>query len=335
MIFTKYPKILVTSHISPDPDAISSALFTYKVLKHNFPELEVEISFEDSVSETFDFLVGFEHIQHINFLDKIDSFEPDLVVFTDSQGPRRVTKAESKIIEERLAKAKPFEGLIIDHHERVGIYKPSTYINYEYSSAVHTCYEFLIHNCGLDTYPAFAETALLGIITDTGRFLFPDKHRKETFEQVLRLELLGAKINEIESRLSKVELVNTKILSHLLQNLQTEHNYSFSFLSEECFVELKKQHISKDTYSVTRGNFNNIFLTKITGFDYGFMVSPDFDTLNMYSVSFRGLEDSVDTTLFTSKLGGGGHKGASAARFEAKSLEDAIYKVKQAIQKSI
>jgi nanoRNase/pAp phosphatase (c-di-AMP/oligoRNAs hydrolase) len=51
----------------------------------------------------------------------------------------------------------------------------------------------------------------------------------------------------------------------------------------------------------------------------------------LYGVSLRSVNGTKDVSKIANQLGGGGHKGASGARFEAEDIDAALEKVKQVI----
>src|SRR3990167_6708659 len=56
-------KILVTSHISPDPDAVCSTLLLGTALKTNYPDKNTEMVLEEHPAKALDFLDGYQQIK--------------------------------------------------------------------------------------------------------------------------------------------------------------------------------------------------------------------------------------------------------------------------------
>src|SRR5437016_13425589 len=88
-------KILITSHISPDPDAISSVLLLGRTLMENFPTKHVLMSLEEKPSRDLSFLAGYSQIVFKPVVETLGSFIPDLLAVVDANNYARISRNDS------------------------------------------------------------------------------------------------------------------------------------------------------------------------------------------------------------------------------------------------
>jgi nanoRNase/pAp phosphatase (c-di-AMP/oligoRNAs hydrolase) len=69
----------------------------------------------------------------------------------------------------------------------------------------------------------------------------------------------------------------------------------------------------------------NEYVRTIENNNWGFVITPILEEENHYKVSFRAINGTVDTSVFSRTFpGGGGHQGASGCDFEATDIKKAI-----------
>ncbi len=148
--------ILVLSHLSPDGDAIGSALAVYNTLLNI--NKNVDIILED-VPKIFSFLKGYDKIKQTS---EIDSY--DLVIVVDCSKVDRI--GQDKNYFEHAKKT-----LNIDHHIR-----NTKFGDYNYISVTSpACSEYLVNifdNLSYEITKEIAECLMVGILTDTGGFQY-------------------------------------------------------------------------------------------------------------------------------------------------------------------
>ncbi len=171
--------ILISTHKSPDGDAIGSALGLYHFLK-SFGKEDVEVLIQDKYADNMLWLEG---VDKINIVDQNPIFaselinKADLLFIVDYNAFHRAGS-----IGESLNSISKENIILIDHHPQ-----PDDIANYLISdtskcSASQMVYEF-INNLGeMDKLNVAAGEAIYtGIMTDTGSFRFPqtssDTHR--------------------------------------------------------------------------------------------------------------------------------------------------------------
>jgi bifunctional oligoribonuclease and PAP phosphatase NrnA len=324
-------RILITSHISPDPDAVSSVLLLGRTLKSNYPDKETRMILEEKPSRNIDFLEGYDQIKFGGLLDEAESFAPDLFVMVDVANLARISRLDGEKIRVTL-KSNQTKIVIIDHHEELGKDHSEIYINEQLAATVQQIYKLCFNQMGLQKPEGYAETTLLGIITDTNRFKYQNPKHAETFKVVDELLDSGASIEKIENITERYNPDQIEAFVELLKNLGAENDYNYSFLSDGFMDEWQSKDKSFDSIKNGSDLFINQFLRNYNGNYWGFVVFKDYlSGSDTYSARFRAIEGSRDVSILSSKLGGGGHKGAAGAKFEANSVQAAIDKVKSII----
>jgi bifunctional oligoribonuclease and PAP phosphatase NrnA len=323
----KSKNILVTSHLSPDFDAVSSALFTTQIIAHNQQKSTVQCVFEDVPPHKLSFLPGFEQIVNKNLWQHIQETTPDLIIITDANAFGRISRTDAADIELWIAKHQ-VPVVILDHHEVVHEYKTPYFYTHQYSSAAEEVYTTFVDELGLEVYPDYAETVLVGIVSDTGRFLYKNAHHRHTFALVSTLLEAGASIETLNSKTARYQSEEIAIVAELLTNITISDPYNYSYLDDDTVTRLIKSGISPETISAATGMFSNQYLRSIDTATYGFIVMQDpVLGTGHYKGSFRALNDSVDTSVWANALGGGGHKAASGFKFAAHNLSEALAKI--------
>lgn len=329
-------RIFITSHFGPDPDAYASMLFTYGVLIENFPEKEIMVFNTGDLSSSFNFLKHFEKIQTGDFFESLNKFSPDLLIILDVPELARITRNNLEESREYISRNN-LKTLWIDHHQVQDYDEKTILVNELRSSAVETAYKFFVWDNKLELFDGVANIVLLGIVGDTGRFMYKNSFHRDTFSIVSEMLDLGGSIEYIETRTKHFSNAFIQIYAEVLNNLKEEKEYNYTFVSEEKIYSL----ISPENKEDIRSGYHNAMDTFIRNYGkntWGFIVLPDIDRgRGFYKVSFRATNESgIDTTKFTSALGGGGHKPASAAAgIKAENIFEAIKIIQEVIRKNL
>ena len=135
-------RILVTSHISPDPDAVCSVLLTGLSLKLNFPDKDVELVLEENPSRDISFLDGYQDIEFKDVLQETAEFKPDLFIMLDAPNFERCSRRDGPKLRQQLSDLQT-KVVIIDHHEEHGRDEADFYLNNRRPATAQELYEFL------------------------------------------------------------------------------------------------------------------------------------------------------------------------------------------------
>jgi phosphoesterase RecJ-like protein len=317
-------RVFITSHISPDPDALSSLLLMGRALKENFPEKEVCMALEEKPVD-LSFIPGFDDVQYGSVQEILRDFKPDLFILLDGNNYERCSRHDGQAIRDMIAE-KGMKTIIIDHHQQEGKDDVDLFINNDSPATVMDVYDICFKEMDLKQPESAAMTAMVGFYADTGGFIYVKAGgQKKMFAFAEELVTAGADIEKIKNRLETYSEADMTVLSELAANIAHSDGYTYSFLSDE-FVN-NWQEAGHDYLQLQRpiNNFLNNYIRNIGGRTWGFLVYKNIaQGEDIYSASFRSQAGQPDVSLYAAKLGGGGHKPAAGAKFEAGSLEDAI-----------
>jgi phosphoesterase RecJ-like protein len=324
-------RILILSHTSPDPDALTSVLFTVKVIQNMFPAKSIKGNLEGSMSKKFKFLKDFDFVTYRDPFELIQEFSPELIILLDSMNFRRVTKNNPDKLGS-FVKEKSIKLAIIDHHEKKDVESNDVYINNMASSCVEELYYVFLKELKYTKFEDYQNILSLGLYTDTGSFKYKPENCKRMFDFASEIFEDGANFEYIESKINKITMNHLNINAELARNVISNGEYTYSSISKE-FVDKLVNLNSADYKEGFHMFYDN--LKSIESAEWGFVLVPDkFNPkLNMWNGSFRSINGVIDTTVFSSKLNGGGHKAASGFAVESKTAEDAVKKVIEVIEK--
>lgn len=329
-LLEKSQRILITSHISPDPDAIASVLLLGTTLKQNFPQKDVLMVLEEE-PEGLDFLAGYQDIKFGSLLDNLRSFKPDLFVLLDAPNYDRCSRKDPQLVQQYITDNK-VKTAFIDHHEPTGKDNSDVYIHQGSVATAQDVYEICFDQLTLQKPPGYAETTMLGIYSDSGGFTYKNQRHKETFKIVNDLLASGVNLEQLKHKLNSYSPEHLKVLAEFIKNTSSANDYTYTYLSDEFTTAWLADKKKAQILSTAKGMYSDRYLRNIGDRKWGFIVSPDFmQGEDFYAVSFRSADESIDVAKIANKLGGGGHKPAAGARIQAKNVKEAIQKVQQAI----
>lgn len=330
-------RILITSHYSPDPDAIGSSLYVYNILKNNLRDKEISVCIEGSLPYSFEFLNGFTEIDNNLLIEKITEYKPDLLIMLDGNNYKRFSKDEgdSEKVSEYI-KENGVKTITVDHHPESGKDKVDIYINNRRSSTCEEVYYIFTEDFDFKTEKEEQEAVLFGILGDTGRFLYKNDKHRDTFSIVSEMIDAGLSVEYLWGKMSSLTIHHMEILSELIHNLHQKDNYNYSYLTDEFVNDLRERNIDEDIYDLTYHMFVNQYIRDVEPNKWGFVLIPSFDTSkNIYRGSFRAVENSVDTSVLARLMNGAGHKGASGFKLKAEDIEEALDVVHNVIAENI
>lgn len=326
-------KILVTSHISPDPDAVSSLLLFGQTIKLNYPDKSIGMILEEPSLEA-EFLKGYGDIKIANLTAAIEELKPDLLVILDANSFSRVSRNEFDRLKE-LVSNQAVKTVIIDHHEPNGKDETDVYINQGSPAVVQDVYETLFNHFNYKKPDDYAQTTLTGLYADTGGFSWDNPRHTDTFKLADELLGAGANIESVRSNLFRYSENYLAVLGELATNASHRDDYTYSFIRDE-FVNnwINNGETMAELHMGTNGFVNN-YLRNIEGRKWGFIVYKNvLSGEGIYSASFRSVSGVKDVSELAAKLGGGGHKPAAGAKLHASSVEEALKIVENAISES-
>ena len=288
----KYKTIIIHRHKNPDGDALGSRLGIKRLIELNYPNRLV-------------YAVGDENT--FAFLGKMDIIEDDvyndaLVIILDVSVARLVS-------DDRFKLAKHI--IVIDHHLNSADIGDTVYINSDFIACAEIVCDIAIkNNWKIDNIGA--TPLLTGIITDSGRFLYPNTS-SNSFKTAAYLIDNGADIQYVYDKLYTVKLNYTKLKGYFLNNFKTTKNN----------VAYMKNDISiKDKYNVSTFTVSRAMVNQMSGME-GIDIWANFtmDEEGKIQVELRSKKLSIVDVA--RKYGGGGHAlacGCTLSSFEEADL---------------
>jgi len=277
---------LVTTHINPDGDAISSVLLFSAILKHF--KKDYSILLDDKVPRKFDFLAG------VNEIDKFDpSFQNSskVAVVLDASDLQRIGSVQNLLTPEMTV-------INIDHHPSNDQFGNLNLVAEKESSTVEIIYA-LIEAWDIPVTKDLATLIYSGIVCDTGRFLFPNTSH-QSLAICAGMVKQGADPGWIAEKI--YFRMSQQTISALTAALST---IEYHFNGSVCCMHLNNGFLkSKD---VDTEGFVDHLLT-VDGTEIQFMMVEK--ELSIFRVSFRSKGD-FDVNQIAHELGGGGHLRAA------------------------
>ena len=186
-------KIIIHRHERPDPDAYGSQGAMYQIIKENFPEKKLITVGKDSPS--LDFLFKNSEVTE-------EDYKEALVIVTDTANFPRI---DGKLFTKNNFLIK------IDHHPPLDNYGSINLVDTEVSSCselIYNFYKYLNKKYNIKLNDEAAKLLYLGIVGDTGRFLFPN-----TSNNTLKVasELIKYDFN-MSALLDKMEIISENIM---------------------------------------------------------------------------------------------------------------------------
>ena len=308
--FSKKRKIIITTHRSPDGDALGSSIALYDrliahghqvniVVPNSFPDFLKFIPFSDDV-------VIFEENKKYGteLINNADTF-----FFLDFNDYCRIDLMEDLISNHDGYK------IMIDHHQSPSIKAHQIFSDTTICSTAELIYEFLEKlNLGLSRDSAIA--LYTGIVTDSGSFKY-DLVSKNTHLIVSNLLSYNISHGQIHRQLFDNNSVSRmKLLGRCLNTnfkIFPEYKTALFFLNKS---DLKDCKFSKGD---TEGFVNLPLSLKGVIFSAFFV-----EYLDGIKISFRS-KTNFDVNIFSrNHFNGGGHKNASGGKITDMSLEKTL-----------
>lgn len=211
----KYDLIYIVRHIGPDPDAISSEVALRDIILLNFPNKKV-YSLGASVSK-------FKYIGHI---DKPLDFDYDKALVITLDVPNK-----SRIDGLNIDK---FKSIIkIDHHPFVESFNGLEYIDVNACSTCEILLD-LVNNTKLKINPEIARVLLIGIISDSNRFLFNPVDDKIFFKVGEVIKKYKINIQNIYKDIYMRPMSEIRLMGYIASNLKvTKNKFAYIILEND------------------------------------------------------------------------------------------------------
>lgn len=293
-------KILLTSHINPDGDAIGSLLALGLALSKSgkFTTL-----YNESPVDAYRFLPYSEHI-----VDHCDEKIYDTAIVLDCGNLERIGKIAPNVSQIPMI-------INIDHHLTNTGFGNFKIVDPDASSSSEIVYK-LIKKMGIKINNAIAAAIYTGIFTDTGSFRFSNTNRM-AFQICEEMVTIGVIPHQIASNIyGTYTLGRLRLLNLSLDSLRVSPNGSLSIM------EVTQEMLKKTGANSTDINELINYGKAIAGIKIAVLIheqevkKENKNGLKHFHVSLRS-NGSVDVANIASSFGGGGHP--AAAGFDVES----------------
>lgn len=300
-------RITITTHFSPDDDAIASSLAVYAFIKDKFPEKSVSIKIMGTANKRFNIFQNYDKIDFVNELAS-ELENSKLLIMVDGSQYSRFSRVPANIASHGSKK------ICFDHHSSPVDDFDLLYLDKNATSASEIVMDVLYKDETIT--PAVAKILLMGIFGDTGTFNYLKPNQLHTFDNVKKLvEISQIEIQDFKASYSKIKKSVFAIVKEYIDNtkfvdLPNKMSYQYSFVTEDF---LRENSFSDADTSEAGHIYMADYLRLIENYSWGFIATPKKSEI---SVSFRSLPRSVNVRLVSEKFDGGGHDRAAGAGFK-------------------
>ena len=303
--FDKGP-ILITGHINPDGDALGASLCLKILLDKENIDADIDFDITNKLPSNLD------HLPYELISNNIKTSYETVFVF-DCGNPSRLGKYEDLILDASNI-------IVIDHHINP-TFGTVQIVDSEAASTTQVLYRQLIHE-GYIIDKSMANCLLTGLITDTGRFQYPNT-TSEVFNIASELLKLGADLALISENIyGSIEFNALKLQSEIINRIVFEKELEFTY-STVYQEDYKKHDIDAEE---TDFLIDVVRLVKDANIALLLKEQPD----GSYKGSLRS-RNNFNVQELASLFDGGGHKAASGFSSPL-SEEEIIDKIKNAIK---
>lgn len=288
---------------------------------------------EEKPLSDLSFICDYNLISFAPVKKTIEKETPDLLIIVDANNYGRVSRNEGGSIRS-LIKQRRIDTAIVDHHELAGHEDVTVMINNKRPATAEEVYVLCFEQLGLKPPPDYAETALLGIISDTQRHKFDHPGYRETYRIVANLMDAGASIEKLENKMEYTNKNQLETIAELARNIiNSGKGYSYSFISDEFLKNWQNNEKPVIDLKNAVEFFVNNFIRSFEDNSWGFVIYPDLIAgPNCWGISLRSVSGVKDVSAIAVRLGGGGHVAAAGAKLTAAEVKEVISKVQQAIE---
>jgi len=300
----KIENVLILPHLSPDGDAIGSAI-GLKHLIELFNKRGYIIS-NDDIPSNLSFLLTNE--DRIYSEQEIQNLDYQLIIFNDV-GEKKLILDREKLLKQGV------QTLCIDHHLTNTGYADLNLIDPKFSSTgemVYYLYEVLSKTINSKA----AEALYTAIITDTGSLRYSNT-RAYTFQACQKLVEIGFDFERLNIELfQKNPIEKVLLLNKIMNGLEIFNKGKIGFVSMTKELKIELGYNSFDSEGVVET------VRDIDGIEVVAFIKHEID--NWHKVSLRS-KQTIDVSQIALHFGGGGH--ARAAGFKVDMPYNELYQL--------
>lgn len=337
----KSKRILISSHMNPDDDSISSVLaMRYFIVSKIDKNIDLDIFYTGEIPDRWDYFLGFDKIKTTSDISDIAS-NYDLIILLDSGNYVAFSKKSD------LFEAYSDKTICIDHHGSIPSKFSDSFIDSSKSSCAELIYELLFQD-EKKLNNDICNILILGILGDTGNFRYIKSTQTSVFSVASRLVKEGdIDIQLLKSKYQYFQKESFIVFKQLvknaeIQNLEGLPDFLTSYVS---FKFINKHRPSDLSFSEAKSMFVDNYTRSLKGISWGFVLYPSSG--NRIKVSMRSLPESINVRELGEKLTqlipdttSGGHDYAAGMVFnnvdsEKKRVQDYLKIILDNIEKKL
>ena len=313
-------KIVITTHVKPDADALGSSLgmANYLIKKGH----DVEVITPSEYPKFLHWMKGNDQVKVFN-ADKpeptVDALmNADIIMTLDFSVLSRINE-----MGEMVRASKAFK-VNVDHHLEPEDFADFTLWNTGAAATCELCYELIVELGDEDQIdPDIADCLYAGIMTDTGGFRHPNT-TQNVHEVVAKLIGRGANNSKVSKKVYDQNSENRlRFLGYALSNnlkVLKEYRVAYFALTEKELSAFNSQ--TGDTEGLVN------YALSIEGITLAVLFKESEGGVKM---SFRSVGDFPANEIASKYFNGGGHRNAAGGRIDG-SLENTLSKFLEIIE---
>jgi bifunctional oligoribonuclease and PAP phosphatase NrnA len=284
-------RFLLTTHEGPDGDALGSMLALHHILKQMGKDSVMFLAAKEFPLPVEYRFLPLEEVFHEPPADLADR----VVVFLDCGNIDRMPVEWLQRDDTRI--------LNVDHHHDNTRFGDVNVVDTEASSTAEIVFR-LASELGVELTPEIASALYVGLVTDTGRFMYENTD-VAAHRMAAALIEAGVDVNDIYRRLyERVPIEKLRLVARALEKIERfdDGTLTLTHLTAEDYRATGASEV------LTEGIID--FLRAVEGTLVAAMVRDKSEGASR-KVSLRSVDGSVDVSRIAREMGGGGHARAA------------------------
>lgn len=318
LILRDAKQIVITSHMSPDGDAVGSSLGMKLFL--SFLDIKADVVFPNASPEFLKWLPGADDVyvydkQEAEVQELMN--QADVIFALDYNAPNRIGALGELLVASEAKK------IVLDHHPDPQDFCDVTISHPELSSTAELLFRFIVQMGFFPDLTAEMATCIYtGMMTDTGGFSY-NSNSPEIYYIISQLLSKGIDKDSIYRRVNNTYSETRMRLQGLM--LQTMKTYPSKHATLMILTQQQQQ-----TFHMQKGDsegFVNMPLA-MKGMRMSCLMKEDEE--GYVKISLRSIGNIPVNEMSNKYFNGGGHKNAAGGEFRG-TLEECIIKFEEAL----
>jgi bifunctional oligoribonuclease and PAP phosphatase NrnA len=285
-------RFLLTTHENPDGDALGSLLALHHILRALDKD---SVMFLDA--KEFPLPVEYRFLPLEEVFHEPPADHPDrVIVFLDCGNIERMPIEWLDRDKARIVN--------IDHHHDNTRFGDLNLVDTDASSTAEIVYE-LAKELGVELTPKIAGALYVGLVTDTGRFMYENTH-SGAHRMAAELIEAGVNVNDTYRRLyERVPIEKLRLVARALDKVEQVDGgaLAISYITAEDYEATGAGEV------LTEGIIDH--LRSLEGAAVAALVRDKADGPAQRKVSLRSMNGHIDVSRIARQKGGGGHERAA------------------------